>query len=340
MAKKQLKPIDAFRVFLNQSGIFPTLVTQAHGTQNSFLVFSFTGFEQYEFKNGSASKLLEDKWENWTSATVDYLFSQSVFTFKSDTKTFELKVSQQGKDVAALIKANTNIHLEEIPRKWWNKILGFRSKTKWKMVVATISYLVVFGMVISAIGGENATAPTTKATSQPVKTAELSAQKKAEAAKITALDKELLKKSYSTFDAQQIKQFAEIKEKYKNLPNAEVADISADFVRISNEEAVEVKKQAEAKAIADAKEAYKKWVKDQFSAWDGSNRYLVDLVKEHLNDPKSFQHVETSYADKGDHLLIKMIYRAKNGFGGLVLQNVTGKSDYKTQTISIISQNN
>jgi len=119
---------------------------------------------------------------------------------------------------------------------------------------------------------------------------------------------------------------------------------------VSNEEAVEEKKKAEAKAAADkaaadakaaaeAKAAYQSWVDGQFSAWDGSNVYLVDLLKENLNDPKSFDHEETKYWDMGDHVIIKMTYRAKNAFGGLILQNVTAKADYKTDTISIISQN-
>jgi hypothetical protein len=227
-----------------------------------------------------------------------------------------------------------------------SKIPGFRSGKTWKKVIAIVGYLFIALILWAGISGDNGSTPTASPPAnsaapspEPDKTSEQIAQEKAEANKITASDKELLKKSYSTFDAQQQAQFAAIKEKYNNLPNAEVTDISADFARLSTEEAAEIKKQAEAKAAEEAKAAYQAWVKDQFSAWDGSNRYLVNLVKEHLNDPKSFEHVDTSYADMGDHLIIKMKYRAKNGFGGLVLQNVTGKADYKTQMISVISQN-
>ena len=69
------------------------------------------------------------------------------------------------------------------------------------------------------------------------------------------------------------------------------------------------------------------------------NRPLVKLVKENLNDPKSFKHVETVYRDNGSYLTVKMTYRAKNAFEGLVFQNVTAESDYETQYISIVSQN-
>ena len=116
--------------------------------------------------------------------------------------------------------------------------------------------------------------------------------------------------------------------------------------KIAELQAVADKKIAEEKAIADKKiaeekaiEDYKNWIDGQFSIWDGSNTYLVKLVKKNLNDPKSFEHVETVYSDKGTYILVKMTYRAKNAFGGLVLQNITAKSDYESQTISVISQN-
>ena len=85
--------------------------------------------------------------------------------------------------------------------------------------------------------------------------------------------------------------------------------------------------------------AYKSWVEGQFSLWDGSNTYLVDLIKKNLNDDKSFKHVETTYSDKGTYLIVKMTYRASNAFGATILQNVTAKADYKTNTITVTSQN-
>jgi len=103
------------------------------------------------------------------------------------------------------------------------------------------------------------------------------------------------------------------------------------------------KKIADAKAIQDKKnapwKAYRAWVDAQFSLWDGSHKGLVDLVKQNLNDKKSFEHDKTTYIDKGTYLIVKMTYRAKNGFGALILQNVTAKADYKTNQIIITSQN-
>jgi hypothetical protein len=88
------------------------------------------------------------------------------------------------------------------------------------------------------------------------------------------------------------------------------------------------------------KEKYQKWIDNQFSAWDGSHKSLVDLITENLNDADSFEHVKTTYIDNGDGLTIFMTYRAKNAFGAKILQNVTATSDYKTNYIKVISQNN
>jgi hypothetical protein len=96
---------------------------------------------------------------------------------------------------------------------------------------------------------------------------------------------------------------------------------------------------AEKAAAEKAKADYQTWIKNQFSAWDGSHIYLVELIKKNLNDDKSFRHVETTYVDKGDYLIVKMTYRASNSFGATILQNVTAKADYKTNMITVISQN-
>lgn len=121
----------------------------------------------------------------------------------------------------------------------------------------------------------------------------------------------------------------------KALAEKAAADKKAAEEKALAEKAAADKKAAAEKAAAD----YKEWINNQFSAWDGSHIYLVKLVKENLNDPSSFKHVKTVYWDKGNYLIVKMTYRAKNAFGALILQNVTAKSDYKTDTITIISQN-
>ena len=65
-----------------------------------------------------------------------------------------------------------------------------------------------------------------------------------------------------------------------------------------------------------------------FSTWDGSLPSLKEQVKDNLQNPDSFEHVDTQYRDDGDGLTVKMKYRGENGFGAIRTQTVTAKVDY------------
>ena len=68
-------------------------------------------------------------------------------------------------------------------------------------------------------------------------------------------------------------------------------------------------------------------IKAQFSAWDGSHIALKSAVKNSINDSKSFEHVETRYADNGDTITVTMRFRGANAFGAIVLDEVTAVFD-------------
>jgi hypothetical protein len=75
-----------------------------------------------------------------------------------------------------------------------------------------------------------------------------------------------------------------------------------------------------------------------FSAWDGSHRGLEKVIKASMNDPDSYDHVETTYWDKGDHLIVKTTFRGKNAFGGVVKNWVKGKADLDGNIIAVLEQ--
>lgn len=102
-----------------------------------------------------------------------------------------------------------------------------------------------------------------------------------------------------------------------------------------------------------------KWIRDQFSAWDGSHRKLKDLIVKNLNDEKSYDHIETTYIDVNseermnsvnkilsdagysqrvemDDLFISTQFSAKNAFGGTVKNTAYGIASYSNQTITLI----
>ncbi|WP_313473974.1 hypothetical protein [Stutzerimonas kunmingensis] len=83
----------------------------------------------------------------------------------------------------------------------------------------------------------------------------------------------------------------------------------------------------------------RKRVEAQFSAWDGSHRGLERLVKQSMNDPDSYEHDQTKFVDKGDYLVVFMTFRGRNGFGGMVRNEVVANVDLNGNVLEVLSQN-
>jgi hypothetical protein len=75
-----------------------------------------------------------------------------------------------------------------------------------------------------------------------------------------------------------------------------------------------------------------------FSGWNGAHINLEKQVKASMNDPNSYEHDETRYSDKKDHLIVYMTFRGKNAFGGVVKNSVTAKTDMQCNVVEIIAQ--
>lgn len=74
-----------------------------------------------------------------------------------------------------------------------------------------------------------------------------------------------------------------------------------------------------------------------FSGWDGSNPQFVDAIKNMMNDPDSFKHVETKYRDEGSNLRIQMTYRGKNAYNATITKTSTCTFNKLTETISEVN---
>lgn len=108
----------------------------------------------------------------------------------------------------------------------------------------------------------------------------------------------------------------------------------------AHERATQAAIDAKRKAEEDARlaSARKKRIESGFSAWNGSHIALTRIIKESMNDPKSYEHVDTSYGDRGDHLVVKTTFRGKNAFGGVVLNWITAKCDLDGNVIEVTGQ--
>jgi len=76
----------------------------------------------------------------------------------------------------------------------------------------------------------------------------------------------------------------------------------------------------------------------QFSAWDGSHNTLTKLIKRAMNDPDSYEHVETKYWDMKDYIVVRTVYSGKNAFGGRVKNFVKAKFDNDGNLLEIIEE--
>ncbi len=77
----------------------------------------------------------------------------------------------------------------------------------------------------------------------------------------------------------------------------------------------------------------------QFSGWDGSHTKLERHIKSLANDPDSYKHVKTQFSDQGDYLIVLTVYRAKNGFGAVVLGSIKAKVDLNGNIIEFMNSN-
>ena len=100
----------------------------------------------------------------------------------------------------------------------------------------------------------------------------------------------------------------------------------------------ERQRQAEAVRITEAQENRRNGF-HCLSEWNGSHRGVVDWLKDNLRDPDSYEHIETRITPvntAGEHTLL-MQYRARNGFGGMNVGNLTATVQNKTCQATIIA---
>ncbi len=98
------------------------------------------------------------------------------------------------------------------------------------------------------------------------------------------------------------------------------------------------KKTPEKPIIKTAEQIRQEKLENSFSAWDGSHIALTKLIKQSMNDPKSYEHDKTVYWDKGDHLIVRTDFRGKNAFGGVVRNWVKAKVSIDGQVLEIIEE--
>ena len=73
--------------------------------------------------------------------------------------------------------------------------------------------------------------------------------------------------------------------------------------------------------------AHAKFINVQFSPWDGTHKKSVEAIKELMNDPESFESVNTTYKESDNKLIVFTKFRGKNAFGGVITQTYVTRTD-------------
>ena len=104
---------------------------------------------------------------------------------------------------------------------------------------------------------------------------------------------------------------------------------------------------------------YRRWVGDQFNVWNGSHIELTKLIKQNLNDEKSYKHIETTYSEITDQFLLESNkqflenlgytyelelfdvvivteFSAKNAFNATIKSTAIGVASYNHQTVTLL----
>lgn len=87
---------------------------------------------------------------DFNTVIIDRFAIKAIMNFKGLHKHFEFIPTEEIKELENLLRTNTHLHVEKLERKWHNKILGFRSQNKFKMIFASLVYLFI---VIITING-------------------------------------------------------------------------------------------------------------------------------------------------------------------------------------------
>ncbi|MFV0575976.1 MAG: hypothetical protein ACK5NC_11280 [Vibrio sp.] len=98
------------------------------------------------------------------------------------------------------------------------------------------------------------------------------------------------------------------------------------------------------KQFSDKAKSYKEkadrqsMISEHFSRYSGDYIPLAAFIQQRMNDPDSYEHVNTVYWDKGDHLIVETTFRGKNKFGAKAISTITAQATLDGNITKIISQ--
>lgn len=183
-----------------------------------YMIITNDGFEIYlaSKKVENNEEVLENvrlikslSWSDFQSVKVDKFALTTLYDFDNG---FKLQVDSN--DLIKHLQEN-GINTILLERKWYNKILGFRSKKKWKMVFASIVYLLI---LFAAVDGF------TESDAEKAETA-AAEEKKAEEQSKNKTEKEVAAKKKATKEQNEQEASSEDSEEVEASTNEKIGTL-------------------------------------------------------------------------------------------------------------------
>ncbi|MCC2351993.1 hypothetical protein [Bacillus pacificus] len=144
-------------IYKQDSNITPNIVTinLPQGIGYAAVTKDHIQCFKYDKTINDVTSISKNSLSEFSSVTVDHYALKTVFSFKGTVRPFTFIPQEKGKEIERFIQDNTSIEIERLQRKWYQKILGFRSGKKWKMVVAFLIYIMIIGTIGNMISGKD-----------------------------------------------------------------------------------------------------------------------------------------------------------------------------------------
>ncbi|WP_368904895.1 excalibur calcium-binding domain-containing protein [Bacillus wiedmannii] len=179
--------------YQREYGITPIIVTVALGgikTGHAAVSKEHIQIFTYDRVAKDVASISTHHFSEYTNVFIDHYAVKSVFEFKGMKDTFVFTPNGSGKEIESLIKSYTDIEIHKTERKWFQKILGFRSGNKVKMVIASLIYLGIVVSIFNTITGKEETKQEVK----PATTTNIAPAKEEKKVEPTPVEKNVDKK--------------------------------------------------------------------------------------------------------------------------------------------------
>lgn len=139
----------------NKSTIISKVIVPENVLEDYFAAFHSDGVTIYDV---SADNGIEEfgslLWKEFPKMKVRYFKFTTNLTFHADTRFRKLILNDDSRErLIDFVQAETPADIDIVKLKWYNKIPGFRSGTRWKMIMSSILYLWVIAFLVNFVIG-------------------------------------------------------------------------------------------------------------------------------------------------------------------------------------------